>query len=76
MCERSVKFGIGEFALIVGLNFSPYPNKEVPYSTRLVSTYLSDNIIVKSHELEVAFVACNDKYDAWKLGLVYFIDVS
>ena len=70
---RSVKFRIGEFALITGLNFGSYPEK-VPHSTRLVSTYLNDSNIVKSHELEVAFSACNDKDDAWKLDLVYFLD--
>ena len=45
----------------------------MPHNTRLVSTYLNDNSIVKSHELEVVFTACNDKDDVWKLGLVYFI---
>ena len=60
---RFVKFGIGEFALIIGLNFCSYP-EEMPHSTRLVPTYLKDNSIVKSHEFEAAFSACNDKDDA------------
>ena len=70
---RFVKFRIGEFALITGLNFGSSPEK-VPHSTRLVSTYLNDNSIVKSHKLEVVFTACSDNDDACKLGLVYFID--
>ena len=71
---KFVKFGISEFALIIGLNFGPYPGKEVPHSTMLVSTYLNDDNIVTSYELEVALVACSDKDDARKLGLVYFVD--
>ena len=46
----------------------------MPHRTRLISTYLNDSNIVKSHELEAAFSLLNDKDDAWKLGLVYFID--
>ena len=69
-----MRFGIGEFVLITGLNFGSYPKNEPTHSTRLVSTYLNDNIIVKAHELEVAFVACTDKEDSWKHGLVYFVD--
>ena len=71
---KSVKFGNGEFALITRLNFDPYPDKKVPHSTRLVSTYLNDSSIVKSYELEAAFLTCSDKDDAWKLDLVYFVD--
>ena len=58
----------------MGLNFGAYPNKEGPHSTRLISTYLNDSSLVRSHELEVGFITCNDKEDAWKLILVYFID--
>ena len=72
--RRFIKFRIGEFTLITWLNFGPYPDKEVSHSTRLISTYLNDSNIVKSHELEAAFVACSDKDDAWKLDLVYFVD--
>ena len=68
-----MKFGIGDYALIMGLKFGSYP-EEVPHNIRRVSTHLNNNIIVKSHELEAAFTACKDKEDAWKLGLVYFID--
>ena len=59
--------------MITGLNFSLYP-EEVPHSTRPISTHLNNSSIVKSHELEAAFTGCTDKDDAWKLGLVYFID--
>ena len=68
-----MKFRISEYALITWLNFGSYP-EEVPHKTRLVSTHLNNNSIVKSHELKVAFTACSDKEDALKLGLVYFID--
>ena len=59
--------------MITELNFGSYP-KEVPHSTRLVSTHLNNNSIAKSYELEATFTGCTDKEDAWKLGLVYFID--
>ena len=68
-----MKFEIGEYALITGLNFGSYP-EEVPHNTRLVFTHLNSNSVVKSHELEATFTACTDNEDAWKLGLVYFID--
>ena len=54
--------GIGEYALIIGLNFGSFP-KDVPHSTRLVSTHLNNNNIVKSHELEAVFIGCTDKDD-------------
>ena len=64
---KYLKFGIGEFALIRRLNFYAYPNKEVPHSTRHVSTYLNNNSLVKFYELEAAFRACTDLEDALKL---------
>ena len=71
---RYLKFGIDEFVLIIGLTFDQYPNKEVPHSTKLVSTYLNNNAKVKSYELEVAFYTYSDKEDFWKLRLLYFVD--
>ena len=71
---RPVKFGLGEYAFITRLNCGPYPKEIVPDYSRLVSTYLNNSSIVRSQELEDAFVACNDKEDAWKLGLVHFVD--
>ena len=71
---RPMKFGIGEYALITGLNFGPYPEEKVPHNTKLVSTHLSNNNIVKSHELEAIFTAFKDKEAARKLGLVHFVD--
>ena len=46
----------------------------MPHSTKLLSTHLNNNNIVKSHELEVAFTSCTNKEDAWKLGFAYFIN--
>ena len=46
----------------------------MPHSTRLVSTHINNNSKVKSHELEDTFTSCTDKEDAWKCGLLYFID--
>ena len=43
-------------------------------NTRLVFKYLNNNNSVRSHELESTFASCLDKEDAWKLGLVHFID--
>ena len=69
-----LKFDIGEFTLITRLNFGAYLDKEVSHSTCLVSTYFNDSSIVRSYELKAGFFACNNKEDAWKLGLVYFVD--
>ena len=71
---KLVKFGLGEYALITGLNCGPYPEEKVPDNTRLVSTHLKNSSIVRSYELEAAFAACNNKDDAWKLSLVHFVD--
>ena len=46
----------------------------MPNNPRLVDKYLNSNSIVRSHKLESAFLGCNDKEDAWKLGLVHFVD--
>lgn len=55
--RRFLKFGISEFAMITGLNFNAYPYKKGPHATRLVSTYLNNNSIVNSYELEAAFLS-------------------
>ena len=68
-----LKFGIGEYALITGLNYGPYPEENVSKNTRLVHKYLNKNSSVRSQELESAFASCSDKEYAWKLGLVYFV---
>ena len=69
-----MRFCIGEFALITGLNFGPYPKNESPHSTRLVSTYLNDTSIVNTYALQATSAICTNKEDSWKLGLVCFID--
>ena len=71
---NKIRFRIGEFTLNTRLNFGVYPKEEMSHSRRLVSIYLNDNSLVKSHEVEVAFRACNDKEDSWKFEIVYFID--
>ena len=71
---NKMRFGIGKFTLIIGLNFGMYPKEDVPHSTRLVSTYLNDNSVIKFHELEATFLAYSDREDSWKFRLGYFID--
>ena len=71
---KNLRFGIGEFALITGLNLGEDPREDVPHSTRLAKTYLNDNASVRSQELNDAFIGCIEEEDAWKLGLCYFVD--
>jgi hypothetical protein len=74
-----MRFGIGEFGLITGLNCSNTPTrqemKQRPKSTRLlVEHFINVKPPIKSKHLETAFSICKDKTDVWKLGLCYFLD--
>ena len=69
-----MKFGLSEYLLITRLNCGRYLEEKVFDNIRLISTYLNNSNIVRFHELEDAFAACNDKEDPWKLDLVYFVD--
>ena len=71
---KPVNFGLGEYHLIIGLNCVPYPNKKVSTNTRLVFEYLNNSSNVRSHELKAAFAGCLDQEDAWKLGMVHFVN--
>ena len=71
---KPLKFGISEYALITRLNCGPYLKEKVPKNIRLVDKYLNNSSNVRSQELELAFAGCSDKEDAWKLGLVHFVD--
>ena len=44
---KNLRFGIREFVLITGLNFGEDSREDVPYSTRLVKTYLNNNPSVR-----------------------------
>ena len=76
--DNNLRFGLGEFALITGLNFGKDPDemklKSMSASTRLRETYLNNEAMVRSGELEAAFVNCEEKEDVWKLGLCYLVD--
>ena len=49
---KSLKFGIGEYALITRLNCGPHLEENVPKNTRLVDKYLNNSSSVRSQELE------------------------
>ena len=72
--EKYLRFWSGEFPLITGLNISKPLDNDMPHSIRPVKTYLNDNILVRSQELEDAFGGFTNKKDAWKSRLVYFVD--
>lgn len=76
--DSSLRFGVGEFALITALNFGKEPDdvkyKSMTTSMRLRETYLNNEANVRSGELEAAFVNCEEKEDVWKLGLCYLVD--
>ena len=65
---NKMRFGIGEFALIMRLNFGIYPKEDVTHSTRFISTYHNNNSLVKSHETEAVFCACSIKRIHGNLG--------
>lgn len=74
---KNLRFGITEFALITSLNFGPDPDQtkfeEITKSRRIAELYLNDKDDVKLGDLEVVFLKCNEKEDAWKLGLCYLM---
>ncbi|PON87226.1 hypothetical protein TorRG33x02_170030 [Trema orientale] len=76
--DNNLRFRLGEFALITALNFGKDPDllrlKSMSGSTRLRETYLNNEAMVRSGELEVAFLNCEEKEDVWKLGLCYLVD--
>ena len=75
---QTLRFGIGEFALITGLECGKGPNKtqyaEVTNSRRLLKDYLNDEDSISSIKLENAFANCTEAEDVWKLGLCYLVD--
>ena len=73
-----MRFGLLEFALITGLNFSQYPNPskvtEISTSRRPLETYMNGNVAPKLSDLEDAFLSCEDVEDYWKLGNLYLVE--
>ncbi|PON50136.1 hypothetical protein TorRG33x02_315590 [Trema orientale] len=76
--DSNLRFRLGEFALIMALNFGKDPDvvkyKSMTCSMRLRETYLNNEANVRSGELEAAFLNCEEKEDIWKLGLCYLVD--
>ena len=71
-------FGLLKLALIIGLNFSQYPNPakitKMSMSRRLVKTYINDDVAPKLTDLGNAFVSCDNVEDGWKLGICYLVE--
>ncbi|PON92603.1 hypothetical protein TorRG33x02_116970 [Trema orientale] len=76
--DNSLRFGLGEFALITVLNFGKDLDvmnlKSMSGSTRLQATYLNNEAIVRSGELKEAFLNCKEKEGMWKLSLYDLVD--
>ncbi|PON57913.1 Ulp1 protease family, C-terminal catalytic domain containing protein [Parasponia andersonii] len=76
--DSTLRFGLGEFALITALNFSKdldvVKYKSMSSSMRLRETYLNNKANVRSSELEAAFLNCEEKEDVRKLGFCYLVD--
>ena len=75
---KTCRFGLGEFALVTGLNFGAGPSQaeleEHLSCDRLVTDYFNDAEKVKLSQLQVAFNNCTVVEDVYKLGLCFFVE--
>ncbi|XP_062116544.1 uncharacterized protein LOC133830574 [Humulus lupulus] len=76
--SKSCRFGMGEFALVTGMNFSTFPSLEEleghNLSNRLIKEYFNDAEKVKLSQVDHAFKTCTIVEDAYKLGLCLLVD--
>ena len=72
---EEVSFGMREYALVTGLNFGLFPdlNEEEEECPPLVVKYFKGNMLIRVSDLESSFLACPDKEDSWKMGLVLLV---
>ncbi|XP_062110870.1 uncharacterized protein LOC133822513 [Humulus lupulus] len=76
--SKSCRFGMGEFALVTGLDFSAFPSPEElegrNLSDRLIKEYFNDAEKVKLSQVDHAFKTCTVVEDVYKLGLCLFVE--
>ncbi|XP_062088270.1 uncharacterized protein LOC133794859 [Humulus lupulus] len=69
---------MGEFALVMGLDFSTFPSPEElegrNLSDRLIKEYFNDTEKVKLSQVDHAFKTCTVVEDVYKLGLCLFVE--
>ncbi|KAM6586667.1 hypothetical protein CsatA_009272 [Cannabis sativa] len=79
--RKEVRFGVLEFALITGLDFSSGPTEEEKAtqvarsgSDRLINKYFNWSDSVKTEALQDRFTNCQNPEDLYKLGLCLFVE--
>ncbi|XP_060969086.1 uncharacterized protein LOC133036592 [Cannabis sativa] len=79
--RKEVRFGVLEFALITGLDFSSGPTEEEKAaqvarsgSDRLINRYFNRSDSVKTEALQLQFTNCQNPEDLYKLGLCLFVE--
>ncbi|XP_062086973.1 G-type lectin S-receptor-like serine/threonine-protein kinase At1g61550 [Humulus lupulus] len=76
--SKSCRFGMGEFALVMGLDFSAFPSPEElegrNLSDRLIKEYFNDAEKVKLSQVDHAFKTCTVVEDVYKLGVCLFVE--
>ncbi|XP_062098825.1 uncharacterized protein LOC133804699 [Humulus lupulus] len=76
--SKFCRFGMGEFALVTGLNFSTFPSleelEERNLSDRLIKEYFNDAEKVKLSQVDHAFKTCTVVEDVYKLGLCLLVE--
>ncbi|XP_060970027.1 uncharacterized protein LOC133037186 isoform X2 [Cannabis sativa] len=79
--RKEVRFGVLEFALITGLDFSSGPTEEEKAaqvarsgSDRLINKYFNRSDSVKTEALQLQFTNCQNPEDLYKLGLCLFVE--
>ncbi|KAM6545539.1 hypothetical protein CsatB_026275 [Cannabis sativa] len=79
--RKEVRFGVLEFALITGLDFSSGPTEEEKAAQvarsrldRLINKYFNRSDSVKTEALQLQFTNCQNPEDLYKLGLCLFVE--
>ncbi|XP_062080099.1 uncharacterized protein LOC133784842 [Humulus lupulus] len=76
--SKTCRFGVGEFAMVTGLNFSYAPSQaeldEHLTSDRLINEYYDDAEKVKLLQLENAFKTFTMVEDVYKLGICLLVE--
>ncbi|XP_047306306.1 uncharacterized protein LOC124909698 [Impatiens glandulifera] len=73
---QELYWGMKEYALVTGLNFGRFPvieNWHVEECPPLVHKYFGGKTAVRVTEVQIVFLKCSEKEDAWKLGLINLI---
>ena len=76
--RNETKFGVVEFALITGLNFSQGSTEDeksaYSRSDRLLNLYFNKSKSIKLDQLQDQFLRCETPEDVYRLGLCLFVE--